>query len=250
MVNLIFTEVLKLKRSYMLFITLAGASVAPFINFLIFITIQRTDIAELTEVATIDFATYANQTNLFVILMIGILLYGLLTTYTFSREYQEDTLKNLLTIPVNRTMLILSKCLLILGWIQLLTIYALGLSLIFSWLGNFGGISIEAIWQVSKTYILTGLLMFLLVMPVALLTIIFRSFVASIALTIGIVIISIVVMNSEYLAVYPWTASLQIIDPFIEIAKYPYWYSWAVILIPGLIGLVATIIYFNQQDIQ
>lgn len=234
----------------MLLITLAGASVAPLINFLIFLTIQRTEISELTEAAPIDFATYANQTNLFVILIIGILLYGLLTTYTFSREYQEDTLKNLLIIPVNRTMLILSKCLLILGWIQLLTLYTLGLSIIFSWLGGFGGIGLETIWQVGITYVLTGFLMFLLVMPLALLTIIFRSFVASIAFTIGIVIISLVIINSEFLAIYPWTATLRIIDPLIEIKQYPYWLSWVVIIVPGLLGLIATIVYFNQQDIQ
>ncbi len=234
----------------MLLITLAGASVAPFINFLMFKAIERLDMDEVNNVAVIDFPTYADQTNLFVILLIGIMLYGLLTTYSFSREYQEDTLKSLLIIPVNRTMFIISKCLLVLGWIQLLTLYTLVLSVVFAILGGFAGVNINNIFLVGKSYLLTGFLMFLLVMPVMFLTSLFRSFVASIAFTIGVVIINLVIMNSEYLAIYPWSAPMQIINPLVEIVKYPYWYSWAVILATGFLGIVLTVIHFNRQDIQ
>jgi len=250
LVRLLYTEILKLKRSYMLLITLAGASVSPFINFLMFKAIERLDMDEVNNVAVIDFPTYADQTNFFIILIIGVMLYGLLTTYSFSREYQDDTLKSLLIIPINRTMFIISKCLLVFIWIMFLTIYTLGLSMVFALLGGFAGINVTNILQVGKVYLLTGFMMFLLVMPLMLLTSILKSYVASVAFTIGIVIVNLVIMNSEFLAIYPWSAPLRIVNPLINVATFPYWYSWVAILITGFLGILLTIIYFNRQDIQ
>ena len=246
MVNLLIVELYKLKRSYMLPISLAGATVAPFINLLVFIAIQR---IEMEVEVVVSFASYADQINMFAILVIGTLLYGLMTTYSFSREYQEDTLKSILIVPVNRTMLIVSKALLIFIWIQMLSLYTLLIGVVFSLMGGFGPDSLGVFLEALKTYVLTGALMFMLVMPVLLLTAIFKSYVASIAFTIGLIIVNLVLINSEYLAVYPWLAPLNIVNPLLVIDRFPVWYSWAAILATGIISLLATIVYFNRQDI-
>src|SRR5699024_11363812 len=59
--------------------------------------------------------------NLYTVLIIGVPLYGVVTTYLFNREYMENTLKNILTIPVSRIGFIVSKMLLLFIWIMMLT---------------------------------------------------------------------------------------------------------------------------------
>src|SRR5699024_12500647 len=62
--------------------------------------------------------------NLYTVLIIGAPLYGVVTTYLFNREYVENTIKNILTIPVSRVSFIMSKTLLLFMWIMMLTMIA------------------------------------------------------------------------------------------------------------------------------
>src|SRR5699024_1210348 len=67
--------------------------------------------------------------NLYTVLIIGAPLYGVVTTYLFNREYVENTIKNILTIPVSRVSFIMSKTLLLFMWIMMLTMIAWFLTL-------------------------------------------------------------------------------------------------------------------------
>src|SRR5699024_11614963 len=67
--------------------------------------------------------------NLYTVLIIGAPLYGVETTYLFNREYVENTIKNILTIPVSRVSFIMSKTLLLFMWIMMLTMIAWFLTL-------------------------------------------------------------------------------------------------------------------------
>src|SRR5699024_6980282 len=91
-----------------------------------------------TLVVVVD--TYVNNTstplkevfynvNLYTVLIIGAPLYGVVTTYLFNREYVENTIKNILTIPVSRVSFIMSKTLLLFMWIMMLTMIAWFLTL-------------------------------------------------------------------------------------------------------------------------
>src|SRR5699024_9611652 len=88
----------------------------------------------------VEGATYVNETsspikelfynvNLSTVLIIGAPLYGVVTTYLFNREYVENTIKNILTIPVSRVSFIMSKTLLLFMWIMMLTMIAWFLTL-------------------------------------------------------------------------------------------------------------------------
>src|SRR5699024_5702471 len=59
--------------------------------------------------------------DLYTVLIIGAPLYGVVTTYLFNREYVENTIKNILTIPVSRVSFIMSKTLLLFICIMMLT---------------------------------------------------------------------------------------------------------------------------------
>ncbi|MBB5868068.1 ABC-2 type transport system permease protein [Allocatelliglobosispora scoriae] len=59
----------------------------------------------------------------------GMLIFGLLTIWTFGREHSDHTLKDLLALPTTRTAIAGAKFAVTTGWSLLLTLYVYALSL-------------------------------------------------------------------------------------------------------------------------
>src|SRR5699024_11253437 len=92
LVILFFTDLLKLKCSSMFLLSIAGAAVAPLVVV----------VATYVNEPSTPFKELFYNVNLYTVLIIGAPLYGVVTTYLFNREYVENTIKNILTIPVSR----------------------------------------------------------------------------------------------------------------------------------------------------
>src|SRR5699024_12426085 len=99
-------------------------------------------------------ATYLNEpsilfkelfynVNLYTVLIIGVPLYGVVTTYLFNREYMENTLKNILAIPVSRIGFIVSIMLLLFVCMMMFTLIAWTLTLVLRMLTHFDRLSIS-----------------------------------------------------------------------------------------------------------
>lgn len=102
----------------MFLISILGSVVAPFMVVVASYVHMKTE--NPAQLITFDEIFY--ETNLYTVLIIGVPLYGVITAYLFGREYLEDTLKNLLTIPVSRISYIMSKLVILFMWIMLLTL--------------------------------------------------------------------------------------------------------------------------------
>lgn len=133
MVNLLYTELLKLKRSNMFLISIIGAGVAPFLV----VVASYIHIKTKQPTPTILFHQLFTEVNLYTTLIIGFPLYGVVIAYLFTREYTEDTLKHLLTIPVSRISFIISKFIILFLWIIMLTLVAWTLTLLLGLIGSF-----------------------------------------------------------------------------------------------------------------
>ncbi|KZE80789.1 bacitracin ABC transporter permease [Paenibacillus elgii] len=240
MVNLLYTELIKLKRAKMFMVSLLGAVSAPIMMFLALLNMK----SKKPE-TPIEFEVAFMNTNMYVILLVGTLLYGVITAYLFHREYAEDTLKNLLTIPVSRVSLIVSKLILLFLWIMVLTLTIWLLTLILGLIGQFEGLTVALLFQSLKQFVIGGALLFLLCTPTMLITFLFKNYVPTIIFTAMITMANVVLSESEYKALFPWSASYVIANGDF-IPQYPPAFSYAVILAASLIGLAATIIYFKK----
>ncbi|KQO04504.1 ABC transporter permease [Paenibacillus sp. Leaf72] len=244
MVDLLYTEILKLKRSKMFLLSMIGAAVAPFL------VVVSTYIHIKTKDPTlfVPFEELFFDSNLYTVLLVGVPLYGVVTAYLFNREYAEDTLKNLLTIPVSRISLMLSKMLLLFLWIMLLTILAWGLTLLLGILGQFEGLSTLLLVESLQKFIIAGAFLFILSTPIILITIVLKNFVPTIVLTIVITLINVMSSNSEYKGLVPWTAAFDIANGTL-LPVYPPEYSYIAIGATSIIGFIATLVYFRKADI-
>lgn len=243
MVDLLHTELLKLKRAKMFLVSMIGAASAPIMIFIGFLNMKMK-----TPDVPVQFTEAFYNTNLYVLLLIGTLLYGVITAYLFNREYAEDTLKNLLTIPVSRVSLIGSKMVLLFIWILILTVVAWGLTLILGLIGQFEGLSTALLIQSFTQYIIGGFLLFLLSTPTIFVTFLFKNYVPTIIFTAVITMANVALANSEYRALFPYSA-VHVIANNGFVPEYPPEYSYISILITSIAGFIGTIIYFYKVDI-
>jgi bacitracin transport system permease protein len=227
----------------MFWVSIVGSMVAPFMCFIGYV-MQKAK----RPYISIEFNKVFPETNLYVI-FIGILLYGLITAYLFNREYVENTLKNLLTIPVSRINLIVSKLVLLLIWIMVLTIISWVMTLIFGLIGQFKDLNATILITSFKEYIIGGSILFLLSTPIIFVTLLFKDYVPTIAFTIAITMVNVLISNSEYGVLYPWSATIAIATNVFR-PEYPPIYSYISIFTTSIVGFIAMVIYFRRVDIQ
>ncbi|MCW9134451.1 ABC transporter permease [Bacillus paramycoides] len=244
MVNLLYTELLKLKRSNMFLISIIGAGVAP----VLVVVASYIHIKTKQPTPTILFHQLFTEVNLYTTLVMGFPLYGVVVAYLFTREYTEDTLKHLLTIPVSRINFIISKFIILFLWIIMLTLVAWALTLLLGLLGNFSGFSIALLLDSLLKFLICGGLLFLLSSPIVLLALVMKTYVPPIILTIIITITNLMLVNSKHKDLFPWTATLDIANNELQ-PTYPPEYSYLIIAATAILSFIATLFYFKKVDI-
>ncbi|PEU19696.1 bacitracin ABC transporter permease [Bacillus wiedmannii] len=244
MVNLLYTELLKLKRSYMLLISIMGAAVAP----CLVVVASYISIKTKSPTPTIVFEQLFNEANLYTIVVIGVPLFGVITAYLFNREYTEDTLKNLLTIPVSRINFLISKLIILFLWIMFLILVAWGLTVIFGLLGQFEGLNSLLLIESLRRFLIGGVFLFMLSTPLIFITMVLKNYVPAIVFTLVIVLLNLMTTNSEHRGLFPWQAAGDISRNTL-LTTYPPEYSYIIIFATSFIGLIAVITYFKKVDI-
>jgi ABC-2 type transport system permease protein len=134
----ITTEVLKLRRSRLWWITLLASTLATLVGGMFMFISQNPDRArdlgllgakaQLATVAT-DWTGHFGLLGQ-IIAVGGVAIFGLLTVWVFGREFADHTIKDLLALPTSRTAIVSAKFTVIAGWCLLLTLYTFALGLL------------------------------------------------------------------------------------------------------------------------
>ena len=133
MFTFIEMEFLKLKRSKIFLLSLLGAVLPP---LLMFIAVTSFDEGQTFE------ALFTNV-NMYMSAMFAVLIFAIIISYLFGREYNEHTLKTMLTIPVSREKFLASKYIMFLVWIVILTVVTSISTLAFGFAAGLEGFSIK-----------------------------------------------------------------------------------------------------------
>src|SRR5215467_2429546 len=173
--NAVWIELRKATRSRMpLFTVLGFLMLACGLAFLMFIykypTFART-IGLISAKASLagGAATWPYYLGLLsqALAVVGILLFSLVESWVFGREFADGTLKDLLAVPVARAKLLLAKFLVVALWSLLLTVILFLVSLS---LGAAIGLSqgtVEVFWHGTVTLAVAACLVILAVFPFA-----------------------------------------------------------------------------------
>ncbi|MEW6242500.1 MAG: ABC transporter permease [Chloroflexota bacterium] len=213
----LWAETLKMRRSKVPLFTALGFSIMPLAGGLFMIILKDPEAAKAMGlisakaqlmVGVADWPAYFNFMSQAVAAG-GLILFSIVATWVFGREFSDHTAKELLALPTSREVIITAKFVVISLWSAAVTLLVFGLSLVVGYLVVMPGWSTELL---ASTFV--G------VMGCALLTLGLIPFVAFIAST-----------GRGYMPPFGWTILTMVLAQFSVIMGWGDRFPWA---IPGL----------------
>lgn len=249
MADLIYCELLKLKRSKMILISILGALAAP---AMLLLECLQTHFEHPEKIITL--AHIYDSLMLYTIILMNLLVYIIIASYLFSREYTEKTLKNILPIPVSRTSFLTSKFCILFVWMIVLSFFSWGSTYLLALLYHSVFGMAEFHFHIALTYrgnmLIGTMLMFLTITPFTFLAEKTKSLVVPLIISSAVIMGNAALSNQDLGALYPWTAILFLMQGSLSGTGYPVWTSVSIIALVSILGFAATFIYFQTEDIK
>jgi ABC-2 type transport system permease protein len=251
--DMIWVEARKAIRSKMPLGTALGSLFMPLgVAFLIFVSknpeiSQKLGLvsakANLMAYAATDWPTYLGLYGQLVAAA-GFLLFILIISWTFGREFADGTLKDMLAVPVQRSSILLAKFIVVAAWAAVLTMVIFVVGLVMGAIIQLPGGSIGVIFQNSALVLITAGLVIVVVMPFAL----FASMGRGYLLPIGLAVLTLMLTNivaivgwGEY---FPWAVPGLYAQGKSFLAPISYW----IVFLTGLAGMMATYLWWRYAD--
>ncbi|ASA25724.1 ABC transporter permease [Paenibacillus donghaensis] len=141
MLRIIKTEFLKLKRFHILLIGLIGMTLPAVLS-----VFTQSVVMEEAKVQNFNFEALVNSSIWNSVTIFMPVIFTLIGGYVINREYKDDTLKNILPVPVSFQRLLFGK-LLTMGILSVLFgFYSYAVTLIVGWLSGVSGLSIAVLF--------------------------------------------------------------------------------------------------------
>jgi ABC-2 type transport system permease protein len=253
--NAIWIEVHKARRSRMPLLTFLGFLMLPLVCALFMVIYKDPDFARNVGLISTKAnliggsADWPFYLSMFAqgIAIGGLLLFSLIGSWVFGREFADGTLKDLLAVPVSRTTILLAKFIVVGLWsiVLTVTIYVIGLAL-----GAVIGLpqgTAELLGQASITLAVAAGLVIVDVIPVALFASVGRGYLLPMGIMLLILALANVIALLGWGSYFPWSvpgmyAGLSGKGVSLEPASY-----W-IVLLTGLAGIVGTCLWWKYAD--
>ena len=239
MLTFIEMEFLKLKRSNIFLLSLMGAILPPFLMFIAVFAFDEGNTFELLF----------NNVNMYMSALFAVLLFAIMISYLFGREYNEHTLKTMLTIPVSRGNFLLSKYVMFLVWILILTVVTSLSTLVFGFIAGLEGFSLKLFIDSFIQLLFANVLLFLTFSPFVFLSLVITNMVPAMVGGAGLTLVNMLIYGQTWAPYVPWVCPYLIASG--EIAEYSasISVSYGIILATFAIGLIISYIYFTRTDV-
>ena len=114
---------------------------------------------------TQSFDALFSTVNMYMSALFAILLFSIIISYLFGREYNEHTLKTMLTVPISRGKFLISKYVMFLIWILILTVVTSISTLAFGFVAGLSGFSLQLFINSFAELLFANVLLFLTFSP-------------------------------------------------------------------------------------
>ena len=239
MLTFIEMEFLKLKRSKIFLLSLMGAILPPLLMFIAVTAFGEGNTFELLF----------TNVNMYMSALFAVLLFAIIISYLFGREYNEHTLKTMLTIPISRGKFLISKYIMFLVWIVILTVVTSISTLIFGFAAGLEGFSINLFAESFAQLLYANVLLFLTFSPFVFISLFITNMVPAMVGGATLTLVNLMVHGQNWAPFVPWVCPYLIASG--EIAEYSasIIVSYGIILATFAIGLAVSYIYFTKTDV-
>jgi ABC-2 type transport system permease protein len=254
--NAVWIELRKATRSRVpLFTALGFLAVALGIAFLMFVykypTFARNIglISAKANIAggTADWPYYLGLLAQ-VIAAAGILLFSLIESWVFGREFADGTLKDLLAVPVSRATILLAKFIVVALWSIILTAMISIVSLL---LGAAIGLpqgTTGVFLHGTATLAITACLVIIDVMPVAFFASVGRGYLLPMGITLLMLVLGNVIVIAGWGSYFPWSVPALYAEftrsKGANLEPVSYW----IVVLTGLAGMIGTYLWWKFAD--
>lgn len=239
MLTFIEMEFLKLKRSNIFLLSLIGAVLPPLLMFIA--------VSAFGEGNT--FKMLFDNVNMYMSALFAVLLFAIIISYLFGREYNEHTIKSMLTLPISRGKFLIAKYVMFLVWILILTVVTTLSAAIFGFVAGLEGFTVNLLINSFAQLMLANVLLFLTFSPFVFLSLLITNMVPAMVGGAALSLVNLMIYGQSWAPYVPWVCPYLIASG--EIAEYsvnigiPY----GVILATFVIGLVISYVYFTKTDV-
>ena len=239
MLTFIEMEFLKLKRSNIFLLSIMGAILPPLLMFIATFAFDETQTFEMLF----------SSVNMYMSALFAILLFAIMISYLFGREYNEHTLKTMLTIPVSRGKFLMSKYVMFLAWILILTVVTSMSTMAFGFVAGLEGFSIKIVVDSFLQLLFANVLLFLTFSPFVFVSLLITNMVPAMVGGAGLTLVNMLIYGQTWAPYVPWVCPYLIASG--EIAEYSasVTLSYGIILATFVIGLIISYIYFTRTDV-
>jgi len=199
--------------------------------------------ANLIAYAATDWPTYLGLYGQ-MIAAGGFFLFLLVISWTFGREFADETLKDMLAVPVPRSSILLAKFVVVSIWSALLAMVMLIAGLIMGSILKLPGGSTGEISQGAAMVAITACLTIAVILPFALFAFIGRGYLLPIGLAVLTLMMTNVVAIIGWGEYFPWAVPglyAQGKSPLPPI-------SYGIVFLTGLAGMFATYLWWKYAD--
>jgi len=252
----LWAEGLKIRRSVIFWVTLfLLILVILMLGFMVFI-LKDPDFAHKygllgTKAAiTIGNADWPSYHKMLVQVtgVLGLLVYGFIASWTFGREYSDHTVKDLLALPIPRTIIVVAKITAMSAWCALISVLLFPLWLIVGHLIVLPGWDPAVLGSWIASYAIASPMIILLSLPVALVASAGRGFLAPLGYVMLTIAVTEIFALLGHAHLIPWAIPLVILDSGGFAGAALGIESYCIYAIAVLAGLFGTLTWWNWAD--
>lgn len=246
-------EWLKLKRSPIVWISFLAFGLAPLMAGLFMLLLQYPDLAGKAGSLYIKarMMNFSPEWPSFLAILQqalavgGILVFGFVASWIFGREFSDGTLKDLLALPVRRSMVVHSKFTIYLIWCLGLSFSNLITGTLIGAVLNFEVLSTG--FQQLTDYLITSFMVILSGIPVAIFASWGKGYLAPLGYVALTLVLAQIIAAAGFGRYFPWAVPGLFSD--ISGGMNPLTgLSYVMLLLTGMAGYILTLHYWKNAD--
>jgi len=199
--------------------------------------------ADLVAFSATDWPTYLGFFGM-LLAAGGFILFVLIISWVFGREFDDSTLKDMLAVPVHRSSIVLAKFIIAAAWSAAMSIEISIIGLAMGVIMKLPGYSVNALLQGGALMLFSAALAIIVSQPFAL----FASVGKGYLLPIGLAVLTMMMTNLVAIAgwgeFFPWAVPGLFAQAKEALQPISYW----LVIFTGLGGMVATYAWWKYAD--
>ena len=252
----LWAESLKMRRSKVPLFTAIGFSMAPFVGGLFMIILKDPEAARsmgLISAKAQLTAGVADWPTFFGLLaqavaVGGAILFTIVTTWVFGREFSDHTAKELLALPTPREAIVAAKFVVIAGWTLAMTLLIFGIGLGVGALVGIPGWSAELLRTAFADILGSAALTIALLPFVALLASVGRGYLPPFGWAVFTMVLAQIAAITGWGDWFPWSVPALFSGAAGPRTALLGPHSYGLVVITSLIGLAATFYWWQNAD--